>query len=284
MSSAANETPIGKKLGEFVHQQLQQAQELLARRGEKRHKGVYKARKCMRRARAALAMLLAKDAKAVSRLDKSLAKLCRSLSTLRDAQALNEVLSRLGRTKPAPELGSPRLDDTMLSRALLSAEVIRAQALEEALLLDPELADRRAKLQSLVAESAALPWLELTAQDVIAALQQSEARARKASGRAAKDNKDHVLWHSFRKRVRRVRHQRAILDETLPQLFVGNLPSKKRADVRAKELGESQDDALLLRFCKRPSHFENDVRMRLREAAKARLRKTRLAHTERAVE
>lgn len=278
MSTGVNPTPIGGKLGEFVHQQLELAQNLLARPGEKRHKGVHEARKCMRRARAAVLMLAPKRSDAASRFDRSLAKLCRSLSSLRDAQALNEALARLGRAKSNSEATSPPIDQSLLSRALVSAQAIRAQALEQALLDDPELSARRNKLQRLIADSAALPWQALSAQDLVAALQHSEQRVHKASGRAAKDTKDNVLWHSFRKRVRRLRHQRDILEQTLPQLFAEHAPAHKSGNSRAQELGESQDDALLLQFCKQPSQFENDVRLGLRAVAKARLKQTRLAH------
>jgi CHAD domain-containing protein len=277
MSSAANRRSIGIKLGDFVLEQLTQAQGLLVCRGEKRQQGVHEARKCMRRARSAIAMLDGKRLKAASRLDKSLAKLCRSLSSLRDAQALNEALSRLGQAKSIGEMTSPSADAAMLSRALVAADAIRKQALKQALLQDPEFAERRARLQSAGADSAALPWLELTAQDLTAALQYSDQRAEKAARRAAKDTKDDERWHSFRKRVRRLRQQRGILEKIAPRLLPKQLSGKKHANAKAQELGESQDDALLLQFCKQPSHFKKDVRIWLREVAKARLKQVRQA-------
>jgi CHAD domain-containing protein len=286
MASAANRGPIGKKLGEFVRQQLLQAEGLLARAGEKRHKGVHEARKCMRRVRSVVAMLDKKNAKAASRLDQDLGELCRSLSSLRDAQALNEALSRLAkaRSEPNPETAPELHDKELLERALVCAAAIRTEALEQELLRDPDLANRRAQLQVFVAESAALPWLEMTEQDLNEALDDSEKRLEKAAIRAKKDLKDHDRWHCYRKRVRRLRQQHGILEKIAPKLLAHGLNDVKRSEAKATELGESQDDALLLQFCKKPSAFDKELRRWIRAIAKARLKQTRHVHAEQTVE
>ena len=47
---------IGPRLSLFIQTQLRTAQQQLARKGLSRHKGIHEARKCIRRAKAALAI------------------------------------------------------------------------------------------------------------------------------------------------------------------------------------------------------------------------------------
>jgi hypothetical protein len=297
MTSAARRRSIGKRLGDFVSQQLTQAQKCLASAGETRHQGVHEARKCMRRVRAAWGILArkrpqSKGALAVAaiakakKMDETIVKLCRSLSTLRDAKALDEALQRLSPTKAVSEPGLTHSDRaaSMLTRAQASAAAVREQALQRALSLDPGLARRRAKLKVLLAQSAELPWSEITEHDLAAAVKRSQRRAKKAEKRARRDATDDDLWHRFRKRVRRVRrvrHQHFLLHAIASKPNSAGTPSNSRLDTDAAELGESQDDALLLRFCKLPAVFDHDVCRWLRGIAKARLQRTRQAVVER---
>jgi CHAD domain-containing protein len=262
--TAITQPPLGMRLMLFTSAQLQQAQAELAREGEARHDGIHQARKCIRRTRATLALGASVFGAHAQRLDDELGRLCRGLSHLRDAQALIEVLHRLDTQAPA----SIR---AILPAAERLARQRRDDMLERALTRDPALIARYLRLQTAQQRLARLDWRALDEASVCNAIKHSQRRADKAAKQVKKHPQDDDAWHTYRRRLRRLRQQDAVLNEMLPKR---RLLKKRHRDL-ADSLGESQDDALLLRHCGRRSPFAADQRIPLRTIARERLQRAR---------
>lgn len=250
---------LGARLLSYAGAQLRLAQAQLARPGDERHAGIHEARKCLRRARAALALAGANLGPQAARIDRDLRQLCRGLSPLRDAQALIEVLSRLKSSRAlAPE--STR-------EALEAARQRRDATLVKALARDRDFMARRLRLSRAQTRLARLDASRIDASVVRESLARSERRVRKADRRARRHRGDDEAWHTFRRRLRRLRQQRTLLAELEPQLA----GSVKALDEQATALGRSQDDALLLARSSGRSPFSPALRQELRQVARRRL-------------
>ncbi len=258
---------IGSRLMAFASGQLLQAQTLLAQEGEARHSGIHEARKCIRRTRAALALGARVFDGREEQLDDELGRLCRGLSPLRDAQALIEALQRL-------DDSAPTAVRDILPLAGMSVRERRDRMLERALQRDPQFDARRQRLSAAQARLLRLPWQSVSEGDIAKAVMRSKRRADKARRRVERHPDDDEAWHVFRRRLRRLRQQDSLLAGLQPDLRPGGA---KGHEHQAQALGESQDDALLLRHCGGRSPFPVDQRRLLREVARERLRHTRCA-------
>lgn len=256
--------PVGMQLLVFAGEQLQQAQTDLAREGEALHEGIHQARKCIRRARATLALGARVLGPGAQGLDDALGRLCRGMSHLRDAQALVEVLQRL-------DAQAPERIRAILPAAEQRARQRRDEILERALLRDPGLLARRLRLQAAQQRLARLDWRAVDEAEIAHAIKRSQRRAGKACKQIKKHPDDDEAWHVYRRRLRRLRQQDSLLADLLPALRL----SKKRSHDLAEVLGESQDDALLLRHCGSRSPFPSEQRKPLRAIARERLQRTR---------
>lgn len=261
---SADRRPLGLRLLEFAREQLSQAEAHLGREGEALHEGVHEARKCIRRTRATLALgAKAFDSRA-KRIDGELRRLCRGLSHLRNAQALIEALARLdGSAPPAVQAILPDVEKIARER--------RDHLLARALVRDPIFAARRRRLWAAHEYLARLDWQSIDAANVSAAIGRSTRRVEKAMRRALKNRNDEPAWHTYRRRVRRLRQQDTLLSELQPALC----PAMHDLGDRAHALGESQDNALLLRYCGKRSPFTIDQRALLRRVARERLHHVR---------
>lgn len=258
---------IGFRLMAFASGQLLQAQTLLAQEGEARHSGIHEARKCIRRTRAALALGARVFDGRADRLDHELGRLCRGLSPLRDAQALIEALQRLDDSAP------PAVRDA-LPLAGMAVRERREVMLEHALQRDPQFEARRRRLSAAQARLLRLPWQSVSDEDIAKAVMRSKRRADKARRRGERHPDDDEAWHMFRRRLRRLRQQDTLLAALRPDLRPSGA---KHHEHKAQALGESQDDALLLRHCGGRSPFPPDLRKLLRDIARERLQRTRSA-------
>lgn len=146
----AADPPPGRSMREFALAQLDVAVGQLAREGTARHAGIHQARKSLRRVRATLALARAALGEPGRQLDRNLARLCRGLSSLRDAQALVEALERLAPMAP-PGLRA------QLPQAIELAVVRREERLARALARDPAFVRRRARLEAAASRLAGLP-------------------------------------------------------------------------------------------------------------------------------
>jgi len=255
--------PIGSRLLAAARQQLQTAHSLLSGEGEALHDGIHETRKCIRRARATLALGAHVFGSRARRLDDELGRICRSLSGLRDAEALVEELRRL-------ESSAPANVHAILPSAQIAARQRRDEILEHVLSRDPGFASRRRRLLAAEVRLARLDWHAVGDIDVAEAVKRSERRAGKAKRRAHRHVDDEPTWHVYRRRLRRLRQQDTLLGALRPELC----PSLGGLDDHTV-LGESQDDALLLKRCGRGSPFPPGQRALLRKIARQRLQHAR---------
>lgn len=255
---------IGPRMMAWASEQLQQAQMHLARNGESVHSGIHEARKCIRRARATLALGASVFDERAKRLDDDLGRLCRGLSPLRDAQALIEALRRLDDSAPAAVRA-------ILPGAEIAARNRRDSMLERAMKRDPRFASRRKRLLAAQARLLCLQWQAVSDEVVSHAVARSRRRVEKARQRIGRHPGDDDAWHAFRRRLRRLRQQDSLLEKLRPDLR----PGTSDIEHQARVLGESQDDALLLAHCGSRSPFAVDQRKRLKAVAGERLRNAR---------
>ncbi len=260
--------PLGVQLLVFASEQLQQAQTELARKDEALHEGIHQARKSIRRARATLAFGARALGPRAQALDDELARLCRGLSHLRDAQALIEVLHRL-------DAQAPDRIRTILPAAEQLTRQRRDDILQRALARDPTFQARRQRLQAAQQRMARLDWQAVDEADIAHAIKRSQRRADKAAKQIKRHPDDDEAWHVYRRRLRRLRQQDSLLADLLPTLRRSKKRSNDLTDVLTHALGESQDDALLLRHCDRRSPFSPDQRRQLRAIARERLQRAR---------
>ncbi len=258
--------PLGLRLMAFACAQLLHAEAHLAHDGEELHAGIHEARKCLRRVRAMLALGRRTFDGRAKRLDDDLGRLCRGLSHVRDAQALIEALRRLDNS-------APEAVRRILPAAEAAARHRRDQMLAAALVKDPGFKARRRRLEDLRKRLVRLDWQAVDSKEVAKSLARSEKRAIKAALRAGRHPDDDQCWHTYRRRLRRLRQQHTALSE----LGIERRPMDKDLLDRAESLGESQDDLLLLNHCSRRSPFPPRQRALLRATAKQRLLRMREA-------
>lgn len=256
---------LGIALEAFAIAQLQRVIAYLAQPGKARHQGIHEGRKCIRRARATLALAAStfkrRDCAArAARLDDDLGQLCRGLSSLRDAQALLEALARLSAV--APDVSA------ILPAATKAARARRNQLMHLALRRNPDFLSRRQRLAAAIKRLQHLPWQDATATDITSALARSVRRVEKAQRQAHRHPELDEIWHVYRRRLRRLRQQDSLLATIAPELR----PAFDGLEQHAERLGESQDDALLLKHCGKRSPFAPNQRKILRATASARLR------------
>ncbi|UQY89501.1 CHAD domain-containing protein [Stenotrophomonas rhizophila] len=181
------------------------ARELLAQDGARvlaalaapgdQNEGIHAARKAIRRMRAVLA-LLDEDEFELEREDRSLRRLGKSLSALRDAHVVVEAAKRLQALHPGPAWAA----------VVGTLEERRAGILQRAASIDPQFARRRMTIERVLQRLEAQPWERLRRRHVRAALARSERRVKRAASRAASDG-DAEAIHRWRRRVRRLRMQ-----------------------------------------------------------------------------
>jgi len=268
-SQNSDSQDLAVQLNDFLVGQLLQAEKLLSKPGKARHKGVHEGRKCMRRARAALALGGSRLGPLAERLDLEIGRICRGLSSLRDAQALIEALQRLPRdsSDSAP----------MLAGARAAAERDRDLRLKRGLALDPDFGRRRKRLLRVLEGAKKLDWSGVSAARLHKAIARSEKRLEKSARVVKKRPDDDLAWHRMRRRLRRLRQQLNILEKIFP---THSFDAGKAKDIqaRAAQLGESQDDSLLLARCGKGSPFDPKQRVWLRAVTRSRLAHARGRH------
>lgn len=252
------------RLSRFIQTQLITAQRQLARRGISRHDGIHEARKCIRRAKAALAIGRREFGASGKRINNELGRICRGLSLLRDAQALVEVLQRLRDGASGP------MQDVLLE-AEAAARLRRDRLLEKALARDPHLESRRLRLLHVSERLRRLNWEAVGAEVVLTAVRRSERRLKKAGKHVQKNMADNASWHDYRRRLRRLRQQ----DTLLSALDIDSGLADREFRAKADALGDAQDDVLLIRRCGKDSPFRPEHRRLLRAVARDRLQHSR---------
>ncbi|GLQ98899.1 CHAD domain-containing protein [Dyella mobilis] len=161
------------------------------------HGGIHETRRASRRLRSLLAFVAsARGQREAEALDRSLKKLTRSFSTLRDAH----VAVRTARVLA----GS---DGTGLTPALLELLEQRcANLLDAALEQDPGWQRRSDKAQHIVSTINSLDWQAISLASAKQSLRHNIARMKKAR-RAAQELRTDDAFHRLRRRGREVRYQ-----------------------------------------------------------------------------
>ncbi len=246
LAAEPSAVPPGEVLARRATRALDEALADLALGGSARHRGVHQARKAIRRARAALRLGGAAIGPGLGWLDRRLARIGRSLSPLRDAQALVEAVQR-ARREDAEAGGEAAL---VLARAERAAAARRARVAKAALAEDPGLQGHRDQLRLLRAALAGLAWERVDADGLAREIATARDAAAQAWARAKARDRDED-WHRWRRRSRWLAQQRSHLKEAAPPLAKGLGGHAERAAL----LGEAQDYVLLKEACGKRSPF-----------------------------
>lgn len=266
-SQSAKEMPpdFGESLRTYALAELRRARQCLSWRQSWLHRGVHQGRKSLRRVRSTLALAIAALGRSGELVDAELRRITRSMSDLRDGQALVEAIDRLAATERAADQAGPdpgrRAD--LLRRARNAAIRRRAELGRHAHAACDRTADDATVMRMLFAGLKSLPWSAVREVDVLHALAGSERRVASAGRRAIDSDGDDEDWHRWRRRARRLSQQHRALDKSPLAARVAGDAGKKLA-VR---LGEVQDFSLLADHCGGHSPFAEDDRRLLRELA-----------------
>lgn len=251
----------GAALRRLAEGELLHAIDCLGRKAGHLHKGVHLARKSIRRVRSLLALAGPVLGPGAEALNQHLSKINRSLSSLRDAQALVEAIDHFSaRNRNENWLA-------VLGRARNSAVQARMEALKDQMSLDPGFEQVQGLLIQTAAALLELPWDELDEVALKAAFARSRKKTRKASlsAVATEDDED---WHRWRRKARRQTQQHRLLAEVGIRTMVRH-DDKAMAEL----LGQQQDCALLLAFCEpENSPFGWADRNQLKQFARKQLR------------
>jgi CHAD domain-containing protein len=188
------------------------------------HGGIHETRRACRRLRSLLAFVaLTPGATQVEALDKSLKKLTRGFSQLRDAHVVIRTAHLLASTQ-----------GTGLTPALIELlERQCASQLDAALERDPAWRKRSAKAQGIVSALQALNWQTISPGAARACLKHSVARMKKAR-RIALEQRTDEAFHRWRRRAREVRYQ---LESLRKARQLAGMKKKHQYSNRIKRLG-----------------------------------------------
>ena len=171
-------------------------------RARDRDKAVHRARKAIRKLRCALALGGASLGSDLPAIDMELKTLVTGLSVLRDACVVVQTARHLA------EAGQGTAWQAVADRL----EQRRRRLLEQALIDDPGFAGRRRCLEQIAVRMARLPWDAVDEDALRRAIEQSRRRLEKAAARAA-SKPSAARQHRWRRRVRRLRLQLAVIDK-----------------------------------------------------------------------
>ncbi len=230
----------GDSLKAYAIAQIRHSILCLGWRGSRAHAGVHQARKSMRRVRACLALGKSALGAGANMIDRELARICESLSCLRDSKARVESLDRLLTNNVELETRH------CLQAAKRIAMNARADSMRNEQINDPDFLTSRERLHVLEAAIQVLPWKQISMSGLSRAVHHSmyasdEAAETALSRGKAKD------WHRLRRRRRRLAQQHTALeycDIRLPSIVV---PDHKLGSL----LGEAQDISVLREFFKK---------------------------------
>lgn len=251
----------GDRLKTYAQQQLQRAVACLAWRGSRAHEGVHQARKSMRRARACLALGESALGAGAGMLDRELAKICDSLSGLRDAQARVESLNRLLISHAGEDICP------VLEAGKRLAIIARADAMRNEQAIDSDFLTRRERLQVIAAAIPVLPWQQISLHGLANAMHISMHACDQAADKALRRGNVED-WHRLRRRRRRLAQQNTALEHSdvlLPSVMI---PDRKLSSL----LGEAQDLTVLRAFFKKHPGLSEENETRLRQFLKHEFR------------
>ncbi len=255
---------VGEALRAYACKELLHAMTCLSWRQARLHQGVHQTRKSLRRVRATLALTNGVLGRGAVLIDRELRRINRSLSDLRDGQALVEAADRLVKADSSSGHGA------LVRSARQAAIRRRAELGRIATSGSVNLSEHRNLIAVILGGLPALPWSAVDEPGVLRALEESGSRERCAGLQATKSGRD-ADWHRWRRRIRRLSQQhRALYD-------LCGLPQDIRDQDKAVAvlMGEVQDFSLLAEHCGARSPFPAADRRPLRALADHEARRLR---------
>jgi CHAD domain-containing protein len=246
--------PAGLRLRRYVDNELQIAASALTLRGHASRDGVHRARKAIRRTRAALLLgWPAPDAAVALAVDR-LKYVNDQLSGLRDAHALVGALDRLleGETGTTREMLDHARKGLARNRSALEHDPAAGSLLQDA----------GGQVRFIAAGIDALAWDDVAEDDIATTLDATARKVDRARRDALADGKAKD-WHKWRRRLRRLSQQRracAALGIEAP--FT---PFDKSV---AEQLGKLQDHNALLAKGPRLAGLRGKRKQRFRRAVR----------------
>ena len=223
----------------ILSEQIRRASNELGSGDEPTDDAVHEARKCVKRARSALRLIQPAITEQFHNANDRLRLVGRTLSSLRDAQALIETLGELEQEESNDDPASADL------KGEFQTAFTRLSANKQGLIASPRTKTAvHSALRSLTqfADSISkLPLDEINFAAVVSSLEKTLKRGRKACSHAY-SHSDAAHFHDFRKRVKDLRFQLAILSSLWPDVLSGYSDSAKDLE---QYLGEDHNLAVL---------------------------------------
>ena len=168
------------------------------------HRGVHQARKGIRRLRSVIALGSPHFRADATSIDRSLQRLGRSLSQVRDAQVAIDCVRRRAEDAASPE------QRALWQRLTSHLAKARTRTMRQARARDPTFGKRQATMERIGKRILLLPWAKLDPVLLRARLKRSRKRAGRAADRYL-DEPRLLHLHRLRRRLRRYRMQIAAL-------------------------------------------------------------------------
>jgi hypothetical protein len=252
------------------------------------HRAIHQARKGIRRARAALALLGIDHA--AGTIDTALKRLARTLSRVRDAAVAVESYDRMVKhaaLQPVAALLRPLRVRLVSQRdAMLSVRLQR----------DPAFEQLRTRLRAVREKVRILPWSSVDVDAVAHGVNRAARRAGKIGARA-KHRFEENLRHRWRRRLRRLNDQRVVIEKLVAGEWPENTSDRHRLAVRLERiesknssswhrltanvhaLGLEHDARLLRRIARTTAAIDGTLRDQLVAALNRRLYKLHMRTT-----
>ncbi len=199
---------VGDSLKAYALYQFDIAGRALGRSVGKMHIGVHEARKAIRRIRATIQLAGDRQRSDVSAADNEVKALCRRLSAARDAYILVKTVDGLLKSADDPERRA------ILKRLRNRFRKHHSHLISRLLATDPGLRRFRRRLSRLRRSLAFAAWNRVSTVDVECALALSVRKAEQAASQA-KILETGEARHRWRRRLRRLRYQREIVESEL---------------------------------------------------------------------
>ncbi|MCC8363861.1 CHAD domain-containing protein [Lysobacter sp. A6] len=257
----------GPALREYAEAELADAIASLDAPRDGIHDAVHRARKAIRRTRAALSIAEPALGPGARLVDRALRRMNKRSSWQRDAHALVQTLDRL-RDRPQPRdthaLLCQARDVAAARRKMLAREARFAETVDTT----------RAEAAVIRAALAGLAWQSLEAHHIDAAIAATSRKADKARERARRSD-DAEDWHRWRRCMRRRSQQ---FRAAAAAGFDAAMPGVDKSI--AEQLGLMQDLSLVIAHCGDSggfddAGFDHSVRKALRRYAERALERQR---------
>jgi hypothetical protein len=273
----------GLALRDACLQAIDHAETMLGSAARGPHRAIHQARKGIRRARAALALSAIDDEEA-NTIDRTLKRLAKTLSRVRDAAVAVESYDRLVKHAAV----RPIAVSLRPLRARLVAQ--RDAVLSDRLQQDPAFARLRARLGAVRGKVRSLPWSGVDVDAVAHAMNRAARRAEKIGARA-QGRFEETVRHRWRRRLRRLNDQRVLIAKLmaegwpknasdryqlgvrLEQIAAKHPPNGPRLAANAHLLGLEHDARLLRRLARTSATIDATPRSQLVAALNRRLHK-----------